>query len=373
MSRQTDKTLTRGTSSVGDGREAVVSGFVLRLARESIGDGCSRERFAEMLGVSLDTMAGWETGRRPLTAVRAGQFVAVKSTLMQSGAAPSLVLLLDSAMEADQILDFALRGVDAHEIGAAHPLGSFVHRREVVELAAWPLSGKPPAVASTLPRARRGPVAPGPVVDDGSRNVVFDHLRCVADFSREGDSLLYRQALYLLSYDRRDDAAEWMRDQYRRVPRRRGGWSPEWPVLRTLATSLVRYGDPSALLDFTDAGLADEQGHTANLNYWAYWVGETRTIERDDSFMPTRLGPWRGDVILRHLAARLDAEHGVADLGIHTLRTLLAARPRLLEDDPVTTADLVGIVERVLDAGRMSPTARQALAEVRYALRLYTR
>ena len=371
MSRHTDKTLTRSTGSAGDGREAVVSGFVLRLARESIGDGCSRERFAEMLGVSLDTMAGWETGRRPLTAVRAGQFVAVKSTLMQSGATPSLVLLLDSAMEADHILDFALRDTDTP--GVAHPLGSFVHRREVVELAAWPLSGRTPVVASTPPRARRGPVASAPVVDDGSRKVVFDHLRRVADASRESDSLLYRQALYLLSYDRRDDAAEWMRDQYRRTPRRRGGWSPEWPILRTLATSLVRYGDPSALLDFTDAGLADEQGHTANLNYWAYWVGETRTIERDDSFMPARLGPWRGDVILKHLAARLDAEHGVADLGIHTLRTLLAARPRLLDDDAGTTADLAGTVERVMDAGRMSPTARQALAEVRYALRLHTR
>lgn len=372
MSQREGKTLTRSTGSGGDARESVVSGYVLRLTRESIGEGCSRERFAELLGVSLDTIAGWETGRRPLSAVRAGQFVAVKSVLMQNGAAPSLVLLLDSAMEADQILDYA-RGANVDPSRAMHPLGAFVHRREVIELAAWPLSGRAPAAAATPTGTRRGPVAALPELDHDSRITVFDHLRRVADLSRGSDSLLYRQVLYLLSYDRRDDAAEWMLDQYRRVPRPRGGWSPAWPVLRTLAISLVRYGDPNALLDFADRGLADERGDIANLNYWAYWVGETRTIERDDSFMPTRLGLWRGDVILKHLAARLDAEQGVADLGIRTLRTLIAARPRLLEDDPAATADLFATVERVMDAGRMSPTARQALAEVRYALRLHTR
>jgi hypothetical protein len=86
---------------------------------------------------------------------------------------------------------------------------------------------------------------------------------------------------------------------------------------RTLAVSLVRYGDPAALLDFSHYGLADEPGHVANLNYWAYWVGEMTAIQRDDSFMPGRLGPWRGDQVLRHLASRLDTPDGVADLGIH--------------------------------------------------------
>jgi hypothetical protein len=111
----------------------------------------------------------------------------------------------------------------------------------------------------------------------------------------------------------------------------------------------------------------------ANLNYWAYWVGETPTVERDDSFMPAQLGPWRGDGLMRHLAARLDGPDGVADLGIRTLSTLLAARPHLLEEDPALTANLAVTTGQLIDGGRMSPSARQALAQVWYALRLHTR
>lgn len=74
-----------------------------------------------------------------------------------------------------------------------------------------------------------------------------------------------------------------------------------------------------------------------------------------------------------HLACRLDAEAGVADLGILTLNALLAARPRLLGEDPELTAGLARTAGRVLDGGRMSSSARQALAQVCYALRLHTR
>jgi hypothetical protein len=140
-----------------------------------------------------------------------------------------------------------------------------------------------------------------------------------------------------------------------------------------LAASLVRYGEPSQLIDFSRHGLADDAGHTANLNYWAYWVGESVTIEPDDSFMPQQLGPWRGARILRHLASRLDEADGVADLGIHTLRTLLTARPQLLNEDRELIGTLGNTVERLMEAGRMSPTARQALAEVHFGLRLHTR
>lgn len=114
------------------------------------------------------------------------------------------------------------RGVAGDLTGATYPLGAFVHRRDVIELAAWPLSGRTPAAAATPTRTRRGPVAPLPELGHDARVFVFDRLRRVADRSRATDSLLYRQALYRLSYDRRDDAAEWMLDQYRCVPRPRG-------------------------------------------------------------------------------------------------------------------------------------------------------
>ncbi|WP_194921592.1 transcriptional regulator [Catenulispora rubra] len=376
--RASTPTLTGGQGSDRLPRQSLISGYVLRLARESVPERCSQERLAQAAGVSPDTEAGWETGRRPLAAIKTAQFVALKATLIRLGAAPELVRLMEVALEADQLLDHARVVADHHEPASFHPLGAYVHRREVVELVAWPLSCRTPtaiAAVSSSSRQRRGPVPTGPELAVPERAQVFDHLRRVAEASRGSDTagLLHRQALYLQSYDRRPDAGAWMAEQYRLLPRQRSGWSPQWPAARTLAASLVRYGNAGTLIDFSHYGLADEAGHIANLNYWAYWVGELSLIERDDSFMPIKLDGWHGERILRHLATRLDAEEGVADLGIHTLRTLLAARPQLLDDDRVLTATLSATAEHLLEAGKMSPNARQALAEVHYALRLHNR
>jgi hypothetical protein len=365
-------TLTGSRDREPPAREALVTGYVLRLARESVPGGCSRERLAGAMAVAPDTVAGWETGRRPVTAVRAGQFTRLRSVLARARAQPGLVRMLGVALEADHVLDHARTAAGCFEAADFHPLGAHVHRREVIELVAWPLSSRMPAgVPATV--GRRGPVAPGPDISPAERDVVFDHLRRVAEASAAEDGLLRRQALYLQSYDRRPDAAAWMADQHARQRQHRIGWTAEWPVTRTLAAALVRYGSPAALIDFAEYGLADEPGKAANLNYWAYWLGEMTVIERDDSFMPGRPGPWRGDRVMRHLASRLDAEDGVADLGILTLSVLLAARPRLLGEDPELTTGLAETAGRVLDGGRMSSTARQALAQVCYALRLHTR
>jgi hypothetical protein len=372
LARKQTRSLTASHGPEPPSREALITGYVLRLARESVPGGCSRERLAEAMSVVPDTVAGWETGRRPLTAVRAGQFVRLRSVLARRGTAPRLVRLLGIAMEADQVLDHARAAAAEYEPGDFHPLGAHVHRREVIELVAWPLSGRTPAGLSA-PAVRRGPVATMPEITLAARDIVFEHLRRVAEASGEEGSLLRRQALYLQSYDRRGDAAAWMADQYKRVRQRRAGWTVSWPVTRTLAASLVRYGDPAALIDFAEYGLADEPGQVANLNYWAYWVGEVPTVERDDSFMPAQLGPWRGDRVMRHLASRLDAEDGVADLGMHTFSALIAARPRLLAEDPVLTAELADTAGRLMDDGRMSSSARQVLTQVCYALRLHTR
>jgi hypothetical protein len=77
--------------------------------------------------------------------------------------------------------------------------------------------------------------------------------------------------------------------------------------------------------------------------------------------------------VLRHLSSHLDAPDGVADLGIHTLSTLLAARPYLIGEDPGFTTRLAATAGQLVDSGRMTSPTRQALAQVCYALRLHTR
>jgi transcriptional regulator with XRE-family HTH domain len=366
------RTLTGSTGPAASERHALVSGYVLRLARESLPGRCSQEQLAETAGVSPDTVAGWESGRRPITATTAGQLVRLRSLLIRAGAAPGLIRVLDPALEADQILDHALEAGNRHEAGRFHPLGAHVHRREVIELAAWPLSGRTPIALSRPVASRRGPVPAMPDISPDARHLIHDHLRRVSQTAGD-DPLLRRQALYLQSYDYRPDASAWMKDQYQRVPRRHAGWTPDWPVIRTLAASMARYGSPEALVEFSERGLADEPGAIANLNYWAYWVGETATAEPDDSFMPTRLGQWHGQRILRHLSTRLDAGEGVTELGIHTICSLLAARPRLLEDDPPLALGVAAAGERIIDTRPLPPAARQALSQVRYAIRLHTR
>jgi hypothetical protein len=371
LSRIPARTLTTGQGWQQPLRKTLITGYVLRLGRESVPGRCSQDALAQAMAVSPDTVAGWETGRRPLAAVRVAQFMRLRAQIAHLGADPLLVRLLGTALEADQVLDHARMVAGRYERGDFHPLGTHVHRREVIELVAWPLSGRTP-MGLPAPAARRGPAALMPEVSPASQAIVFDHLRRTAETSADG-SLLRRQALYLQSYDRRADAAPWMADQYHKTPRRRSGWTPNWPTTRTLAAAMVRYGNPTAMIDFTGYGLADEPGHVANLNYWAYWVGETPAMERDDSFMPARLGPWRGDGVMRHLAARLKTPTGVADLAIRTLSALLAARPRLLEEDPALTTNLALTTGQLIDTGRMSTSARQALVQVWYALRLHTR
>lgn len=133
---------------------------------------------------------------------------------------------------------------------------------------------------------------------------------------------------------------------------------------------MTRHGDRTLLLDFIERGLNDERSQIANLNYWAYWVGENSAVERDDSFMPSGLGGWRGDRLLRHLVDRLDDALGYVDLNVHTTWALLAARPQLLGDAPETSADLRRRVGALLDTKAVSSRALGELESIRYAMRL---
>jgi hypothetical protein len=352
-------------------RESVVSGFVLRLARESAAPPCTREALAQLLDVSVDTVAGWETGRRALSAIRVSQAAALRHTLMRVGAAPSLVQLLATATEADLVIDHAMKTGETYRRGDSHPLGAWVLTRDVVELIAWPMTTRTPTNVPPVQTVRRGPSTDRPSISTDAKQRFFNHLRRLVSTAHiDQDALLRRQALYLLSFDHQTDAPSWLAHHRGRLPHGFDGWSSAWPTARSLAASMTRHGDRTLLLDFIDRGLNDERSQTANLNYWAYWVGEQHTTERDDSFMPADLGSWRGDRLLHHLVDRLDGELGYVDLNVHTTWALLAARPRLLDGDPRTTADLRRRVDVLLDTKPVAGPALGKLEAIRYALRL---
>jgi transcriptional regulator with XRE-family HTH domain len=75
------RTLTASQSSRTTG---VVSGFVLKLVRQSAA--LTQEKLAEALGVDVTTVQGWESGRRPLSAVSAGEFLRLCGRLARLGA-----------------------------------------------------------------------------------------------------------------------------------------------------------------------------------------------------------------------------------------------------------------------------------------------
>ncbi|WP_234367605.1 helix-turn-helix domain-containing protein [Streptomyces pluripotens] len=69
--------------------------------------GSTQEEVAEQVEVSPDTVAGWETGRRPLTAVPVGQMLVHRRRRVQPGTAPPLLRVLralEPALEADLVL-----------------------------------------------------------------------------------------------------------------------------------------------------------------------------------------------------------------------------------------------------------------------------
>jgi transcriptional regulator with XRE-family HTH domain len=72
MARQASATLTGSRGSEGR-----ISGYVLKVIRESLGH--TQERLAERLGVSAATIQGWESGRRPLMAMSVGNLMALRA------------------------------------------------------------------------------------------------------------------------------------------------------------------------------------------------------------------------------------------------------------------------------------------------------
>lgn len=349
-------------------RIGLISGFVLRVIREQ--QGYTQEEAAERLQVSLDTIAGWETGRRPLTAVPVGQMLRHRHRLMQMGTPAVLLQAHERALEADVLLAAVL---DEDTSVEESPLGTMVMQRELGAVLAWPLNGVPPECVRDLPapaRPRRGPAPSGPELTRDERRVFFTQMRRTAEQARgRGQFLLRRQALYLSGYDTSPDAAEWLAHQQR--TERPDDWLTGWLNARSVAAVAARQGDPDRMAHFIDTALQDDDaGEAANLNYWAYWVGEIRTLELSDHFIADREPrPWPGDRLLAHLVQGIAPEHGYVDLNIHSVWSLLQLRPNLLRSGAAARA-LLDRLPIMLDSRELSPRGRRELESIRYAIRL---
>jgi transcriptional regulator with XRE-family HTH domain len=372
------RTLTIGRGNAEYGREGRISGYVLKVIRESAG--CTQERFAEWLGLDSTTIQGWESGRRPLVAISTGTYLSLRHWLLRLGVQSCLLSQLDMALEADRFIGYVLSTEPDKADTEEHPLASWVITRPFTDLVAWPFTGSAPfAVAGAARKTgRRGPVATAPSLLPDERAHFFKHLKAMAekaDTDCVDGMLLRRQAHYVASFDAAADTVNWLTAMQRAEERRMsraGEWTPAWAVVRSGAHSLARLGDREGLQHFIRVHLADEVCEMANLNYWAYWLGEVREPQLADTFM-VELNPdvWRGTELLKHLIGKLDSSNPYVDVVAHTLWALVMFRPSAL--DTQTTDALKDAASRTRDEAIVSPQSQRELEAVIYALRMIHR
>ena len=149
------------TPTAGRGSERRISGYVLKVIRESVGQ--TQEQLAERLRVSAATIQGWESGRRPPMAVSTGNLMVLRAELRRFGAAPALLGALAQGLEADLFVGDVLATSHDQARSDGYLLGGWVVTRPFTEMTAWPIGGTAPhAVASSTRQAlRHGPVPPG--------------------------------------------------------------------------------------------------------------------------------------------------------------------------------------------------------------------
>ena len=230
-----------------------------------------------------------------------------------------------------------------------------------------------PAGARAQPVAGALGLDAGPMLTATDRRRLLTNLRGAAENpSAPADriSQVRRQVAYLASFVRAPDTTRWLSALRASVARTDAGsrFSPGWAEARSIAVALGRQGNPEALDRFVQLGRTDDTWRTANLNYWAYWSGETRGIERDDAFMGEGLGRWRGLTLLDHLTARLGPDADDLVLNVHTVWALIVARRGILEDDPVLARSLADRVVVLLDSTAVAPAVRSEAESIRSAL-----
>ncbi len=348
----------------GRAETGVVSGYLLRLIRESIPR--TQSAFAEDICRDLGTVQGWESGRRPLANTRSGDLLQLRRRLALLGADHDLVSLLGAAMDADRILTAVL---NPPADPADHPLAGWVQSRETAHMIAWAVRGiTPPQLADRVIRPRRGPAPVGPQLAAADRTAFFDHLRRTAETAANAGNralLLRRQALYLASYDPAPDAGDWAEQALRtmRPALALRGYNPRWIEARTAATVAARQGDPDQLHDFIATALTDDQhGELANLAYWAYWLGAMPAEQPDDGFLhhPTPAA-WNPVQLLQGLVGSLHDAPGTVDLYIHSVTTLLHLNPWLSLAAPDAVRYFGERTDELRDRQALSPGSRNDL------------
>lgn len=370
--------MTTETPSASQGsvrQRGLITGFVWKLIREAVG--LTQRELAELLGVDLATTQSWESGRRPLTALRAGDLAWMRIRLISIGCPPKLFDVLSDAVDADLILDFALTlGADLPD-GHPHPLATTVHRRNLTNLITWPFNGLMPAqlrpIVQESPR-RRGPSSAHPIVSAAERRRFFDHLIATAERARN-QNVRRRQAIYLLSFDTSNVTRGWLENEHLRARTFADLDSvPAWVAMRSSAIALTRFGYHDPLEAFVLTGLTSHQQEIANLNYWAYWLGEIHEIQVDDRFM-LEFPPsgWSGLSTVTHLLDRIGSDADQLALNVRTLWQLVAARPTLLRDQIELRAAAAAKIGEVLDSSGVGAKIRRDLSDVAYAIKLAER
>jgi hypothetical protein len=333
-----------------------VAGTVLAAIRGRIAR--TQEQLAAELGVGLTTVQAWESGRRPLINGRFADVQRLQRHLRTAGAGAELLHLLDRALAVDSIFaDFRPGEPDRH------PLALVVADRTMTELLAWPLGGE-------LPRQLDGTGARLDLPAD-VRDAVAANLRATVDLAaaRAEDSattaLLRRQVSFLVKPN--PASRDWLREQLagdtRAIPDLRR-WSPQWPVARMQAVMAAAMGDPEPVRRFIAQGLASDDGITANVNYWAYWVGEHNTIWATDAQMTRPNGEWSGEVLLDSLLEGV-VYAPYRDLVAHALWTLLRRSPQLARGRGWRRR-IVAAAGQALDEGRLAPDARRQVGQVAF-------
>jgi transcriptional regulator with XRE-family HTH domain len=365
---------TLHASQGSSGRRSVIAGYVWKLIRESVN--LTQLQFAAELDLDVSTIQGWESGRRPLTAVSSGDLARLRINLIRRGAHPRLFAVLNDAIEADGVIDYAVGHGGRLGDARYHPLAATVHQRHLTNLITWPLTNETPRQLLDLVqlrRPRRGPVPGGPVLSADERSRLFAHLFIAADAPPVDEHrLLRRQAIYLLAFDQASDTKQWLADEHSRAlgTARRMNDVLSWVSVRSAAIALAQAGDQEALSRFVTHGLADPDQTIANLNYWAYWMGETGEVYTDDGFMRQPGVSWHGTQLLDHLVDRLSPRTIQSELYVPTLWQLLLARPSLLDRRPQLRVRALVRVGDALDDQSLPTRLRQQLSDIAYAIKL---